>query len=170
MAIGQITVRGQSFWTLRELLRPGLKAVFVGLNPSPRSVELGHYYQGRHGKRFWNRLRKHHIIQDLPSTAEDDVAFERHYGFADLVRRPTISSKELDRVELLEAVHDLAFRLKQTNDYPSIIFTYKDPWTLAGPHLAEVGYQILRFPGPYMKKNLADAMMVELQIKLGIAN
>src|SRR6185295_7845734 len=42
--------------TLADLppLRDGL--LFIGLNPSPVSVEAGHYHQGRLGRTFWRRL------------------------------------------------------------------------------------------------------------------
>jgi len=56
MAVETIDLNGQSVETLKELLKPGLRAVFVGINPSPKSVKHGHYYQGKLGKRFWNRL------------------------------------------------------------------------------------------------------------------
>jgi hypothetical protein len=38
-----IMVGGREVETLKELLKPRLKAVFVGLNPSPKSVTAGHY-------------------------------------------------------------------------------------------------------------------------------
>jgi len=44
MAVEEITLNGKKVETLKELLRPGLKAVFIGLNPSVKSVEKGHYY------------------------------------------------------------------------------------------------------------------------------
>ena len=43
---------GEKVVTLADLLRPGLQAVVVGINPSPVSVAAGHYYQGRSGQRF----------------------------------------------------------------------------------------------------------------------
>jgi hypothetical protein len=45
--------RGRSVTTLEDLLRPGLLAVVVGINPAPASVATGHYYQGRAGRRLW---------------------------------------------------------------------------------------------------------------------
>ena len=48
-----ILIDGRLTETLPEYLRPGLRAVFVGLNPSPVSVAAGHYYQGKLGRRFW---------------------------------------------------------------------------------------------------------------------
>ena len=39
-----VCIHGQKVEILRELLRPGLSAIFVGLNPSPVSVQAGHYW------------------------------------------------------------------------------------------------------------------------------
>ena len=38
--------------------------LFVGLNPSPVSVQAGHYHQGRLGRTFWRRLM---LAQVLPA-------------------------------------------------------------------------------------------------------
>lgn len=48
--------RGEPVEPLADLLRPGLRAVCVGINPSPVSVAAGHYYQGRLGRLFFSRL------------------------------------------------------------------------------------------------------------------
>ena len=37
---------GNQVQTLADLFRHGLRAVVVGINPSPVSVAAGHYYQG----------------------------------------------------------------------------------------------------------------------------
>jgi len=49
---------GKQVETLEDLLRPGLRAICVGINPAPTSVRAGHYYQGRLGQGFYERLRK----------------------------------------------------------------------------------------------------------------
>lgn len=157
MAVEEISLNGRTITTLKELLRPGLKAVFVGLNPAPISVAEGHYHQGRLGRRFWDRLRKHEMVGDVLSGAEDDAAFASGYGFADLVRRPRAAANELTRSEKVAAVVDLANRLSNAGDRPLIIFVYKDAWKYAGAYLAEIGYRVFRMPGPYAHKNLADA-------------
>ena len=46
------TWMGEDVETLADLLRPGLNAVCVGINPSPVSVAAGHYYQGPPGNDF----------------------------------------------------------------------------------------------------------------------
>jgi double-stranded uracil-DNA glycosylase len=164
VAVEAIRVKGEFVTTLRELLRDGLRVVFVGLNPAKRSVDLGHYYQGRHGIRFWNRLRRFGIVPDsLPAGAEDDAAFEKGFGFADLVRRPTKSGKDLSREEKRIAVDDLIDRLAKIRGHPTIIFTYKEPWGLAGPRLEELGYRVLRMPGPYTKRELIEATIRDIQ-------
>ena len=170
MAVEEITIGGEQIKTLAELLRPRLKAVFVGLNPSPVSVECSHYYQGRHGKRFWRRLREYNLTPPLPPGQEDESAFEYGYGFADLVRRPSRASKDLTNAEKLAGVFDLADRLSRTSDHPLIIFTYAEPWNLAKAHLANKDYRILRMPGPYVAGKQVKEMMEELQLALGISD
>lgn len=42
--------------TLADLWPDEVRAMIVGLNPAPKSVSLGHYYQGPSGQRQLNRL------------------------------------------------------------------------------------------------------------------
>lgn len=166
VAIEEIIVDGERLVTLRELLRPGLKAVFVGLNPSPTSVARGHYYQGRHGRIFWNCLFKSQILPALPKGLEDDAAFEQGYGFIDLIRRPTISAKQLTHSEKSKALLDFTARLSKTGDRPLIVFRYKGPWVIAGSYLSWLGYPVFRFPGPYTERELANDMLMNIRAAL----
>ena len=166
MAVEEITLNGKRVETLKELLRPGLKAVFIGLNPSAKSVEKGHYYQGRHGRRFCDQLRAYRILPSLRLGAEDDDSFDLGYGFLDLIRRPTVSSKDLTTAEKSAAVDDLAVRLAATADRPLIIFRYKEPRTLAEARLIEIGYSVQQMPSPYLKKEYSDEMMKQLRTAL----
>jgi G:T/U-mismatch repair DNA glycosylase len=89
MLIEHVQIGGRRVTTLAELLRPGLRAVVVGINPSPVSVKVGHYYQGRYGKVLWKRLQAAGILHDLEPGAEDEGAFQQGFGFADVLREPT---------------------------------------------------------------------------------
>jgi TDG/mug DNA glycosylase family protein len=80
---------GERIVMLEDLLRPGLRAVCVGINPSPVSVEAGHYYQGPVGQRFFSRLRQAGILADHGAGYEDDAAFAAGIGFTDIIKRPT---------------------------------------------------------------------------------
>jgi hypothetical protein len=168
MAVEEIVLNGRTFVTLKELLRPGLKAIFVGLNPAEISVTRGHYYQGIHGLRFWDQLSRYRILPPFPRGTEDDAAFELGFGFTDLVRLPTKSSRDINREAKSAAVLDLGVRLSKIGDRPLIVFRYKEPWILAGPHLTQMNYRVVRMPSPYTKREIADAMMKEFQIALGI--
>lgn len=79
---------GEEVLTLADLLRSGLRAVIVGINPSPVSVAAGHYYQGANGKRWWAALREAGILPDGDGW-EDDRLFAAGIGFTDLVKRAT---------------------------------------------------------------------------------
>jgi len=85
--------------TLPDLLRPGLDLVFVGINPSERSGQRGHYY-GHPGNAFWRRLSASPLV-DRTVTPEDDVAlFDLGIGFTDVVKRVVTDSSQVTRAEL----------------------------------------------------------------------
>lgn len=81
--------------TLEDLLAKNLRAVCVGINPSPVSVAAGHYYQGRAGQRFFARLREAGVIPQTGDGYEDDAALRAGIGFTDIVKRPTPSAKDV---------------------------------------------------------------------------
>ena len=72
----------------------GLKILFVGINPSLRSAQLGHHYAG-HSNRFWKLLNETKYI-DVPLTYHDDWRLpEWKYGLTNIVDRPTAGIQEL---------------------------------------------------------------------------
>jgi len=80
--------------TLPDYLRHGLDIVFVGLNPSPHSINVGHYY-GNPRNRFWKALNESGIVGTKLSTETDYKAIYYGIGFTDLVKRPTPQVKDL---------------------------------------------------------------------------
>jgi TDG/mug DNA glycosylase family protein len=80
--------------TLPDYLQNGLDIVFVGLNPSPHSIHVGHYY-GNPRNRFWKALNQSHIINAELSSLNDYQAIYYGVGFTDLVKRPTPQVKDL---------------------------------------------------------------------------
>lgn len=166
LANERILINGQVTETLREHLEPGLRAVFVGLNPSPVSVRAGHYYQGRLGRRFWNRMRKHGIVPWEQVGAEDELAIKLGFGFADLVRRPTPRGDGLTKCEKVQGAADLLARLRQLGDRPPIVFVFKEAWRFAAPGLERAGFRALRFPSPFTATDLVASQMRELVVAL----
>jgi TDG/mug DNA glycosylase family protein len=90
---------GKKVETLADLLRPGLRAVVVGINPTPKSVAAGHYYQGALGQGFFARLARFGLLSDGEGF-EDDRAFAAGAGFTDMVKRPTPTAADLRPGEL----------------------------------------------------------------------
>lgn len=114
---------GEPCETLVDLLRPALNGVVVGINPSPVSVEAGHYYQGVVGQRFFRRLEQAGVIP-VGDGFEDDRAFEAGLGFTDVVKRPTTRADGL-RVGELEHGTTLLEEKLGALEVPRIIFTFK---------------------------------------------
>lgn len=115
---------GEEIETLEDLLRPGLLAVCVGINPAPRSVAAGHYYQGAYGQRFFARLRVAGVIPEAADGYEDDAAFAVGVGFTDLVKRPTPSDKDVTDEER-EQGRPLLERKLRDADPELVIFAFK---------------------------------------------
>ncbi len=119
---------GENVETLEDLLRPGLRAVCVGIKPALTSVAAGHYYQGRLGQGFYARLRRTGL---LPSGSgwEDDLAFANGIGFTDIIKRPTKSAKELRPAEYDHGKLMLLEKLEAARP-ELVIFTFKKTATI----------------------------------------
>jgi TDG/mug DNA glycosylase family protein len=84
---------------LRPVLGPDLELLFVGINPSLRSAEVGHHF-ARPGNRFYPAL---HAAGITPRrfTPEDDGELPRYgVGITNLVDRPTRAADALSPTEL----------------------------------------------------------------------
>ena len=83
--------------TLPDYLKPGLRILSVGLNPSIPSVEAGFYFANPRN-RFWKALHKSILVDEVltPSVVSIEKMFSDHgIGFTDLVKRPTPGMKQL---------------------------------------------------------------------------
>lgn len=160
---------GEQIETLEDLLRPGLRAICVGINPAPTSVRAGHYYQGRLGQGFYERLRRAGLLPRTPGW-EDDLAFERGIGFTDIVKRPTAKAAEVRPVEF-EHGRALVCEKVEAAAPQFVIFTFKKTaevlfgsiagnGLIAGRELG--GAPIFVMPGPYAARAEVDQRLREL--------
>ncbi len=91
----------EDFVTLPDYLEEGLDIVFVGLNPSVYSVEVGHYFANPRN-RFWAAFNRS-TLADREVTPEDDGSLLREgIGFTDVVKRPTRQGSGLKTADYRE--------------------------------------------------------------------
>ncbi len=167
-----ISWRGKRVQTLDDLVRPGLRAVCVGINPAPPSVAAGHYYQGRLGQQFFQRLRQAPV---LPSGAmrgqEDDAAFASGVGFTDIVKRPTARADAIDHEEFVYGKALLVGKLEAIRP-PLVIFPFKKTATVLFGQFEGNGFigrspvegvEAFVMPGPYAPSDLVSQRVADLR-------
>jgi double-stranded uracil-DNA glycosylase len=86
---------------LGPIVGPGLRTLFVGINPSLRSAEVGHHF-ARPGNRFWPTLHAAGFTPRRLRPDEDHTLLDHGIGVTNLVFRPTRAAAELTDTELLE--------------------------------------------------------------------
>jgi TDG/mug DNA glycosylase family protein len=73
---------------LRDRIAPGVRVLFVGINPGVRSAFTGHHFAG-FSNRFWKLLYDSRLVPE-PITYEDDDRLPAWgFGITNLVARPT---------------------------------------------------------------------------------
>lgn len=154
--------------TLEDLLRPGLRAVCVGINPAPRSVAVGHYYQGQFGRQFFGRLRLAGLLPNDPGW-EDDLAYTHGIGFTDIVKRPTGKATEIRPDEFAHGKPLLEMKLDAAHP-ELLIFSFKKTAEVLLGKFAGAGFvgrdfagaAIFVMPGPYARRHEVPERVGEL--------
>ena len=100
-----IVVEGRKIRTLCDILpsEPGLQMLFVAKTPAPKSVAAGHYFQGRQGRMFWNKLIQYDVLR--PTTRfEDDSLLSHGFGITDIVKVPHDFGREPSNEEYASGI------------------------------------------------------------------
>src|SRR5919202_6452921 len=77
-----------------DVIGPGLRVLFCGINPSLYSAAVGHHF-ARPGNRFWPALHAAGLTERLLSPWEDGALLDRGFGVTNLVRRATAPAHEV---------------------------------------------------------------------------
>ena len=83
---------------LRDRIRPGVRVLFVGINPGVRSATVGHHFAGP-SNRFWKLLYESRLVDEPIGYKDDDRLAEWGYGITNLVARPTPGIDDLRPAE-----------------------------------------------------------------------
>ncbi len=83
---------------LPDKIPPGVRVLFVGINPGLRSAAIGHHFAG-HSNRFWKLLHQSGLVPEPVSCEQDHRLAGWGYGLTNLISRPTSGIDALRREE-----------------------------------------------------------------------
>jgi TDG/mug DNA glycosylase family protein len=83
---------------LRDRIAPGVRVLFVGINPGVRSATTGHHFAG-YSNRFWKLLWDSRLVPEPITYLDDDRLPEWGLGITNLIARPSPGIDDLRPVE-----------------------------------------------------------------------
>jgi TDG/mug DNA glycosylase family protein len=103
---------------LRDRIRPGVRVLFVGINPGVRSAVTGHHFAG-YSNRFWKLLFDSRLVPEPISYEDDDRLPEFGFGITNIIARPTPG---IDTLTTAEYVHGKTrLRAKIRRSRPAVV-------------------------------------------------
>ena len=98
--------------SLPDYVAPGLRLLFVGINPGRVSASAGHYYANPRNS-FW-RLLHEGGLTPVPLLPHDDARLPtRGYGLTDIVKRPSRGARDLKRADFVAGRRKLTRLVKR---------------------------------------------------------
>jgi len=97
---------------LKDRIKPGVRVLFVGINPGIRSAETGHHFAG-YSNRFWKLLYDARLVPEPVDFRSDDRLPEWGFGITNLVARETPGMNTLSRDECLAGAVVLRRKVKR---------------------------------------------------------
>jgi TDG/mug DNA glycosylase family protein len=97
---------------LRDRIAPGLRVLFVGINPGIRSAQTGHHFAG-YSNRFWKLLSESKLVPEPIDYRNDDRLPEWGFGITNLVPRETPGIDALSRDEYLAGIDGLRRKVRK---------------------------------------------------------
>lgn len=143
--------------TLRDRIRPGVRVLFVGINPGIRSALTGHHFAG-FSNAFWKLLFDAGLVPEKLTYRDDARLPEWGYGITNIVARPTAGVSGLSPREFAEGRARL---LRKVRHYkPAVIalvgvtvframFPQSRGVVVLGPHEERIaGARVFVLPNP----------------------
>jgi double-stranded uracil-DNA glycosylase len=105
---------GTAFATrrLKDRIEPGVRVLFVGINPGVRSALTGHHFAG-FSNRFWKLLWESGLLPDDITFEQDWRLPEFGYGVTNLVARPSPGIDDLEPAEYVEGWKTLDRKIRR---------------------------------------------------------
>jgi double-stranded uracil-DNA glycosylase len=97
---------------LRDRIEPGVRVLFVGINPGVRSAETGHHFAGP-SNRFWKLLYESRLVPEPLTYEDDDRLPEFGYGITNIVARPSPGMNDLRPEDYREGAQVLLRKIEK---------------------------------------------------------
>jgi double-stranded uracil-DNA glycosylase len=98
--------------TVPDVIAPGLRVLFCGINPSLYSAAVGHHF-ARPGNRFWPALYAGGLTERLLKPEEEQLLLSQGFGITNLVARATARAEELTAGELAAGARRLVAKVRR---------------------------------------------------------
>ena len=98
---------------INDILAPGLRVVFCGINPGKSSAHTGFHF-AHPGNRFWKVIYQAGFTDKLLKPEEEQQLLDTRCGITMLVERPTVQASEVNLHELRSGGREL---IKKMEDY-----------------------------------------------------
>ena len=97
---------------LRDILKPRPRILFVGINPSLRSEQMGHHFASP-GNPFWRLLYAARLVPEELKCEDDARLVEFDLALTNLCARATRSAAELSTAEMIAGREMLARKIRR---------------------------------------------------------
>ena len=154
--------------TVRDVIAPGLRVLFCGINPGLYTAAVGHHF-ARPGNRFWPALFAAGFTDRLLSPFAERDLVATGYGITNVVMRATATADQLSRAEMREGGKCLAAKVRRYKpDFLAVLgvgayrAAFEKPRAIIGRQEQRIGDTVLWvLPNPsglnahYQPKDLA---------------
>ena len=98
--------------TVRDVIAPGLRVLFCGINPGFYTAAVGHHF-ARPGNRFWKALYDSGFTERLFSPFDERELLPLGYGVTNVVARATAVADSLTKEEVIEGGKRLTAKVRR---------------------------------------------------------
>jgi len=98
--------------TVRDVIAPGLRVLFCGINPGLYTAAVGHHF-ARPGNRFWPAIYAAGFTERLLSPFDERELLKLGYGITNVVSRTTATADLLTKGEVIQGGKRLTAKVKR---------------------------------------------------------
>ena len=98
--------------TVRDVIGPGLRVLFCGINPGLYTAAVGHHF-ARPGNRFWPALYQAGFTDRLLSPFEERELLRLQIGITNVVTRATAAAAELTKEDFIKGGKRLRAKVRR---------------------------------------------------------